>query len=82
MVANRSSKEIKGRNFKSKDDRFKACLVAKGYTQKKGVDFNKVFSLVVKHSSIKVLLAMVALFNLELEQLYVKTTFLHGKLEE
>ena len=42
----------KWRNFKSKDDRFKACLVAKGYTQKKGVDFNKVFSLVVKHSSI------------------------------
>ena len=48
-----------------KNARFKACLVAKGYTQKKGVNFNEVFSLVVKHNLIRVLLAMVALFDLE-----------------
>ena len=65
-----------------KNVRFKAFLVAKGYKQKEGVEFNEVFSLIVKHSSIKVLLAMVALFDLELEQLDVKTTFLHGELEE
>ena len=64
------------------DAKFNTCLVAKGYTQKEGVDFYEVFSPIVKHGSVKVLLAMVALFNLELEQLYVKTTFLHGKLEE
>ena len=64
------------------DARFKTRLVAKGYTQKEGVDFNKVFSLVVKHSSIRVLLAMVTLFDLELKQLDVKITFLHGELEE
>jgi hypothetical protein len=46
------------------------------------MDFNEIFSLVVKHSSIRVLLAMVALFDLELEQLDVKTAFLHGELEE
>lgn len=46
-----------------------ARLVAKGYTQKEGVDFNEVFSPVVKHSSIRVLLAMVALFDLECEQM-------------
>ena len=36
----------------------------------------------VKHTSIRVLLALTAVQNLELEQLDVKTTFLHGKLEE
>ncbi|XXG58369.1 hypothetical protein AAC387_Pa04g0693 [Persea americana] len=64
------------------DTRFKARLVTKGYTQREGVDFNEVFSSVVKHSSIRVLLAMVAKFNLELEQLDVKTAFLHGELDE
>ena len=53
-----------------------------GYAQKEDVNYNKVFSLVVKHTSIRLLLAMVAHFDLELEQLNVKTTFLHEDLEE
>jgi len=66
----------------SEPPRFKARLVAKGYTQKEGVDFHEVFSLVVKHSYIRILLAIVRTFDLELEWLNVKTTFLHGKQEE
>ncbi|KAL5740548.1 hypothetical protein ACOSQ2_029728 [Xanthoceras sorbifolium] len=64
------------------DAKYKARLVAKGYSQVHGVDFNDVFSPVVKHSSIRVLLALVAMHNLELEQLDVKTAFLYGELEE
>jgi len=63
-------------------DRFKARLVARGFIQKEGIDFNEVFSPVVKHRSIKILMAMVVEFDLVLEQMDVKTTFLYGKLDE
>ncbi|GKG08380.1 transposable element, partial [Tanacetum coccineum] len=59
--------------------RYKARLVAKGYSQKEGIDYK---SPVVRHTSIRVLLSLVAHHDLELEQLDVKTTFLHGDLEE
>ena len=62
--------------------RCKARLVVKGFNQKEGIDFNEIFSPVVRHTSIRVLLAFVALFDLELEQLDVKTSFLHGELRD
>ena len=66
----------KKEEFPNQEDvRYKARLVAKGYAQKEGIDYNEVFSPVVKHSSIRVLLALVAQLNLELVQLDVKTTF-------
>ena len=61
--------------------RYKARLVTKGYTQREGIDYNEVFSP-VKHSSIRILLALVAQYELDLDQLDVKTAFLHGDLEE
>ena len=60
----------------------KARLVAKGYSQKEGIDFHEIFSPVVKLVSIRLVLALVALLDLELEQLDVKTAFLHGDLDE
>ncbi|KAJ9542762.1 hypothetical protein OSB04_029268 [Centaurea solstitialis] len=62
--------------------RYKARLVAKGYSQIPGVDYNDIFSPVVKHTSIRALLGMVASDDLELEQMDVTTAFLNGELEE
>nr|GEU55249.1 receptor-like protein kinase ANXUR1 [Tanacetum cinerariifolium] len=63
-------------------NRYKARYVVRGFDQREGIDFNEVFSLVVRHTSIRVLLSIVALQDLELKQLDVKTTFLHGYLKE
>jgi hypothetical protein len=62
--------------------RFKARLVAKGFSQIPGIDYNDVFSPVVKHSSIRVFFGIVAMHDLKLEQLYVNTSFLYGELEK
>ena len=48
--------------------RFKASLVVKGYSQRKGIDYAEIFSLVVKLTSIRILLTIVASENLHLEQ--------------
>ncbi|CAA0813963.1 cysteine-rich RLK (RECEPTOR-like protein kinase) 8 [Striga hermonthica] len=62
--------------------RYKARLVVKGFQQRYDIDFTDVFTPVVKLTTIRLVLRMVAAENLELQQLDVKTTFLHGDLEE
>ena len=61
---------------------YKARLVVKGFVQKKGIYFDEIFSPVVKMNSIRNILSLVVVKYLYLEQLDVKTTFLHGDLEE
>ena len=73
--------------FKLKNDdekllKYKAHLVVKGFSQKQGIDFDEIFSPVVKMCSILVILGLATSMNLELESLDVKTTFLHGDLDE
>jgi len=64
------------------DASWKAHLVVRGCNQKEDSDLNEVFSPVVRHTSIRVQLVLVVLFDLELEQLDVKIAFLHSELEE
>ena len=56
--------------------------MANRFAQKEGIDYNEVFSPAVKYTSIRIPLALVAEYELELAQLDIKTTFLHGDLEE
>jgi hypothetical protein len=63
-------------------EKYKARLVAKGYFQVEGIDFGEIFPPVAKLTSIIFLLSVFAAFYFEVEQMDVKTTFLHGDMEE
>lgn len=62
--------------------RYRARLVAKGFTQKPGVDYDETFSPVVRHSTLKLLFALSVQMNLDVTHLDVKTAFLNGLLKE
>jgi len=58
--------------------RYKARLVVKGFAHKKGIDFDEIFFPIIKLISIRTILSLVVVEDFHLEQLDVKTTFLHG----
>ena len=60
--------------------RYKSRIVVKGFQQKKGVDFDEIFAPIVKMTSIGTVLSIAPSMDLKVEQLDVKTTFLHGNL--
>eukprot|EP00253_Pinus_taeda_P027315 PITA_27315 len=69
-------------NAEGKVEKYKAQLVAKSYSQVPRIDFGDIFSPIVKVTSIRLLLSVAVAFDFKVEQMDVKTAFLHGDLEE
>ena len=62
--------------------KYKAQLVAKGYSQFQGLDYNETFAPVARMDSIRLVLAVAASKRWEVHHMDVKSAFLHGDLKE
>ncbi|KAM1554065.1 hypothetical protein COP1_006744 [Malus domestica] len=70
------------RHFDGSIARYKARLVAKGVSQEAGLDYYKTFGLVVKPTTVRLMLSLAATKGWKLKQLDVKNAFLYGFIEE
>lgn len=66
----------------NKSTRYKVRVVARGFTQVQGVDYNETFASVSRMESLRAILHIAAVNDWEIHQMDVKTAFLHGTLDE
>ncbi len=69
-------------NADGSKSRYKVRLVAKGYAQTYGIDYEETYSLVAKMKTVKTIIAMATTKGWSLHQMDVKNDFLHGDLQE
>jgi hypothetical protein len=63
-------------------EKYKARFVARGFSQKEGIDYEEIFSLVSRYTSIRTIIALAAKMKWKMHQMDVKTYFLNGIIEE
>ena len=63
-------------------EKYKAIFVARGFSQKEGIDYEETFAPVVRYTSIRLVLALATKMKWKVHQMDVKTAFLNGVVEE
>jgi hypothetical protein len=63
-------------------EKYKARFVARGFSQKEGIDYDEIFAPVARYSSIRIIISLAAVFGWKLHQMDVKTAFLNDEVEQ
>ena len=63
-------------------EKYKARFIARGFSQKEGINYKETFAPVARYTSIRPILALASKMKWKLHQIDVKTTFLNGVIEE
>ena len=63
-------------------EKYKARFVARGFSQKEGIDYDETFAPVARYTSIRTIISLASVLGWKLHQMDVKTTFLNGQGEE
>ena len=63
-------------------EKCKARFVARGFSQKEGIDYDETFAPVARYNSIRVIISLASVLGWKLHQMDVKTAFLNGQIEE
>ena len=61
--------------------KYKARFVARGFSQKEGIDYEETFSPVARYTSIRTIITLASMMKWDLHQMDVKTTFMNGMIE-
>ena len=65
-----------------RNSKYKERFVARGFSQKEGIDYEKTFTLVARYTSIRAIMALTSMMKWDLHYIDVKTAFLNGVIEE